>query len=504
MRMLMPSHAKNVKPYKEAIPLFQRYQIEAQLDAMFTPTVTLKSGGYIVINQTEALVSIDVNSGRATREHSIEDTAYKTNLEAAEEIARQLRLRDLAGLIVIDFIDMEDPRNDRNVEKRLRDSIKNDRARVQIGKISQFGLLEMSRQRLRAGVVAGSTVPCPHCGGQGIVRSVESTTLRVLRGLEEEAQRQRAAILSVRVPTEVAIYALNQKRREIAHIESEYGLAIQFDVKDGMFTGTFEVERIGQRAPDERPKVSPVPEDIRPDTETVSAEALEPAEPEPVDEDVPHTPVPEAASPAGGKRKRRRRRGRDRASPHTGQDAPPSRMLAAEAPKDVQQNGLDLPSSDSPGPAPSGELNANGDGTGRKRRRRRRGRRGSRDNGPATSPNVPTSQPIDAPLSDSRTPDTSLAEREGAVTSAIPVIAAQTIVPNSPSEPVWSLSSDGDRPAAGNARRDEPIETAPASSPRHETANSHVETAEPSKPAPVQPSGPPRKGWWQRPFRPRE
>ncbi|HEX5432231.1 MAG TPA: Rne/Rng family ribonuclease, partial [Bryobacteraceae bacterium] len=171
MRMLMPSHAKNVKQYKEAVPLFQRQHIEAQLDSMFQPTVTLKSGGYIVINQTEALVSIDVNSGRATREHSIEETATKTNLEAADEIGRQLRLRDLAGLIVIDFIDMEDSRNDRSVEKRLRDAVKNDRARIQIGKVSQFGLLEMSRQRLRAGVIAGSTVPCPHCGGQGIVRS---------------------------------------------------------------------------------------------------------------------------------------------------------------------------------------------------------------------------------------------------------------------------------------------------------------------------------------------
>src|SRR6202012_1496514 len=191
MRMLMPSHAKNVKPYKEPQPLFQGQHIEAQLDAMFQPTVTLKSGGYIVIDQTEALVAIDVNSGRATREHSIEETAHKTNLEAADEVGRQLRLRDLAGLIVIDFIDMEDSRNDRHVEKRLRDAVKNDRARVQIGKISQFGLMEMSRQRLRAGVVAGSTITCPHCGGQGIVRSVESTALRVLRGIEEEGQKGR-------------------------------------------------------------------------------------------------------------------------------------------------------------------------------------------------------------------------------------------------------------------------------------------------------------------------
>ena len=175
MRMLMPTHAKFVHQYKDSVPLFQRMHIEAQLDSMFSPTVTLKSGGYIVINQTEALVSIDVNSGRATREHSIEETARKTNLEAASEVGRQLRLRDLAGLIVIDFIDMEEGRNDREVEKRLRDAVKNDRARVQIGKISQFGLMEMSRQRLRAGVIAGSTVACPHCQGTGLLRSIESS-----------------------------------------------------------------------------------------------------------------------------------------------------------------------------------------------------------------------------------------------------------------------------------------------------------------------------------------
>src|SRR5438067_3539454 len=204
MRMLMPSHAKYVHQYKDTVPLFQRMHIESQLDSMFSPTVTLKSGGYIVINQTEALVSIDVNSGRATREHSIEETARKTNLEAASEIGRQLRLRDLAGLIVIDFIDMEESRNDREVERPLRDAVKNERARVQIGKISQFGLMEMSRQRLRAVVVASSTIPCPHCGGQGIVRSVESTALRVLRALDEEGQKQRAQAVVVQVADDVA------------------------------------------------------------------------------------------------------------------------------------------------------------------------------------------------------------------------------------------------------------------------------------------------------------
>jgi len=214
----------------------------------------LRSGGYIVINQTEALVSIDVNSGRATREHSIEETARKTNLEAAEEIGRQLRLRDLAGLIVIDFIDMEEGRNDRDVEKRLRDAVKNDRARIQIGKISQFGLLEMSRQRLRAGVIAGSTVLCPTCGGQGIVRSVESSALRVLRGIEEEAQKQRAESLTVRVSADVAMYTLNQKRRELARLESEYSITVNFEPKDGLMAGAFEIDRVGHRNPEDFPR----------------------------------------------------------------------------------------------------------------------------------------------------------------------------------------------------------------------------------------------------------
>src|SRR5471032_1036534 len=258
MRMLMPTHAKHVHQYKDSVPLFQRMHIEQQLDAMFSATVTLKSGGYIVINQTEALVSIDVNSGRATREHSIEETARKTNLEAADEVGRQLRLRDLAGLIVIDFIDMEEGRNDREVEKRLREAVKNDLARVQIGKISQFGLMEMSRQRLRAGVLAGSTVTCPHCGGAGIVRSVESTTLRLLRALEEEGEKSRASAVMVKVASDIALYALNQKRRELARIEVEYGMEISFEPKEGLQAGNFELERMRSKEPGAQPRSNSV------------------------------------------------------------------------------------------------------------------------------------------------------------------------------------------------------------------------------------------------------
>ncbi len=215
MRMLMPSHAKNVQPYRDPQPIFAKSGVEAQLDAMFSNQVTLKSGGYLVINQTEALVAIDVNSGRSTREHNIEDTALRTNLEAADEIARQLRLRDLAGLIVVDFIDMEENRNNRAVERRLKDALKNDRARIQIGRISHFGLLEMSRQRIRTGVLEGSTAPCPHCAGAGMVRSTASIALHVLRVLEDALIKSSAHNITVRTRAEVALYILNQKRANL-------------------------------------------------------------------------------------------------------------------------------------------------------------------------------------------------------------------------------------------------------------------------------------------------
>lgn len=232
MKMLMPSHAKNVKLDKETKPLFSRYGIEAQLDAMFMPQVQLRSGGYLVINQTEALVSIDVNSGRSTREHNIEDTALKTNLEAADEVARQLRLRDLAGLIVVDFIDMSDRRHNRTVEKRLKDALKNDRARIQVGSISNFGLLEMSRQRIRAGVVEGSMVPCPHCSGTGLVRSLSSATLAMLRALEDWIQQHRNHQPIVRTRSDIVLYLLNQKREHLTEIEQRYNLAVRMEIAD--------------------------------------------------------------------------------------------------------------------------------------------------------------------------------------------------------------------------------------------------------------------------------
>ena len=226
MRMLMPSHAKNVKPYRDTLPIFTRYGIESQLDAMFTPVMQLRSGGYIVLNQTEALVAIDVNSGRATREHHIEDTALKTNLEAAEEIARQLRLRDLAGLIVIDFIDMDEKRNNRAVERRLKECLRHDRARIQVGHISHFGLLEMSRQRIRSSVLESSTEKCPHCGGTGHVRSVSSVALQLLRALEEMLLKGATHNLAVRTRSEIALYLLNHKRAHLRALEERFRIII--------------------------------------------------------------------------------------------------------------------------------------------------------------------------------------------------------------------------------------------------------------------------------------
>ncbi|WP_142779100.1 ribonuclease E/G [Agrobacterium sp. T29] len=243
MKMLMPSHAKVVQPYRDIHPIFSRSGIEAQLDRMLQPQVTLKSGGYLIINQTEALVSIDVNSGRSTREHSIEETALTTNLEAAEEVARQLRLRDLAGLVVIDFIDMEEKRNNRAVEKKLKDCLKNDRARIQVGRISHFGLLEMSRQRIRASVLESTTQVCQHCGGTGHVRSESSIALHVLRGIEEYLLRNTTHNITVRCTPETALYLLNHKRGTIVDYEGRFGVSIIIAADSGVGAQHFAIDR---------------------------------------------------------------------------------------------------------------------------------------------------------------------------------------------------------------------------------------------------------------------
>ena len=410
MRMLTPSHAKRVQQYKDpTMPLFTRYQIESQLDAIHNPVVQLKSGGYIVIDQTEALVAIDVNSGRATRERNIEETAAKTNLEAADEIARQLRLRDLAGLVVIDFIDMDESRHNAQVERRLKDAMRHDRARIQLGRISPFGLLELSRQRLRPSLFEASTEVCRLCRGTGHVRSTESTALHVLRSIDEEGARQKSAAITVSVPSSVALFILNHKRQSLAELEIRQGFRIYLGADDGLVPPDFRIERLKALAPGDAPP-APV---VQPTAPAVEAEAdiVEEAETE-EDKTTEATPLEAAIEaragdndrgPGGGergdgergRRRRRRRRGRDRhgsEGPRDGfregnreQNRDPNREQDrnnAPAPATFEATGEiaggtgdHVEAVAGPGQE-SGQLAA--DGGEQNRRRRRRGRRGGR------------------------------------------------------------------------------------------------------------------------------
>jgi ribonuclease E len=310
MRQLVPHQAEKVELYKEPIPLFHRYQVESQFDAMHSPVVQLRSGGYIVINPTEALVAIDVNSGRSTKERNIEETALRTNIEAAEEIARQVRLRDLAGLIVIDFIDMEENRHQRQVEHKVKDAMRNDRARIQIGRISAFGLLEMSRQRLRPSLLEHSTEVCPHCAGTGRVRSIESAALHALRAIEEEGVRHRASEIAVSVPPNVALYLLNTKRRTLSEIEQRYGFTVLVESDEEMHAADVEIERVRSRREEHRPtqELARASYDhAGAETPGEEAEAAVEAGPE-VDRLGGQRPLEEDDGEGRGRRRRRRRR----------------------------------------------------------------------------------------------------------------------------------------------------------------------------------------------------
>ncbi|WP_152613687.1 Rne/Rng family ribonuclease, partial [Inquilinus limosus] len=293
MRMLMPSHAKKVQPYQdENVPLFHRFNVEGQIDAMHSPVVQLRSGGYIVINPTEALVSIDVNSGRSTRERNIEETAYKTNLEAADEVARQLRLRDLAGLIVIDFIDMEDDRHNKAVEHRLKEAMRQDRARIQIGRISAFGLLELSRQRLRPSLMETHFETCAHCGGLGMTRTTGSAALSVLRAIEEEGIRKRASEITVHVATAMALYLLNQKRDALADIERRYGVRVMVEADDSLIPPAHRIERTRARGAELPAPAAPVDNTARIMAETDAALEAEAEEVEDEAEEVAEAQEP--------------------------------------------------------------------------------------------------------------------------------------------------------------------------------------------------------------------
>ena len=375
MKMLMPSHAKVVQPYRDIHPIFSRSGIEAQLDRMLQPQVTLKSGGYLIMNQTEALVSIDVNSGRSTREHSIEDTALQTNLEAAEEIARQLRLRDLAGLIVIDFIDMEEKRNNRAVEKKLKECLKNDRARIQVGRISHFGLLEMSRQRIRASVLESTTQVCSHCGGTGHVRSQSSVALHVLRGIEEYLLKNTTHNIAVRTTPDIALYLLNHKRQTIVDYEVRFGVAIIIDADGSVGSQHFAIDR-GE--PVENPvkieslfNFAAIPDDDDDIVVEVDEEEEEELEAKPA---AAERPAQRAEGDGDGRKRkrRRRRRGRNGSGEPVAADSNSAEAEEGDTGSDDEDEGDESV-------ATTSETRDEGDET-QRRKRRRRGKRGGRRN----------------------------------------------------------------------------------------------------------------------------
>ncbi|RWC60439.1 ribonuclease E/G [Mesorhizobium sp.] len=548
MRMLMPSHAKVVQPFRDTTPIFVRNGIEAQLDRMLQPQVTLKSGGYIIINQTEALVAIDVNSGRSTKEHSIEDTALHTNLEAAEEVARQLRLRDLAGLIVIDFIDMEENRNNRSVEKRLKDHLKNDRARIQVGRISHFGLMEMSRQRIRASVLESTMKPCPHCGGTGHVRSDSSVALMVVRAIEEFLLKDSRSHITVRTPAATALYVLNHKRGTLVELESRFGLTITIEADDSVGSQHYAIFR-GALAekPEGFVELRSLPAYVEPEEADDEIAVIEEEDEAPVLAEQPRQQQPQhQPRPAGGgeegegrdrkRRKRRRRRGgKDRDREH---GAPADGATVSASADEVSDSAASDAEADENVPVGVAEASetveasdegqgTSDEGPGKKRRRGKRGgKRNRREDGEG-----------EAEASAGETADVS----EGEV-SATEVIASEPVVAAPAEEPVALAPANDDAPstekpkkprrvakpkkAAAEVVADEPATEAEAPVETPATASDEaaaaVEAAPKARPsrrkpaaanAPVEPvvsstvaeepaakteDKPKRAGWWQR------
>ncbi|CDO60915.1 Cytoplasmic axial filament protein CafA and Ribonuclease G [Candidatus Phaeomarinobacter ectocarpi] len=494
MRMLMPSHAKNVKRYKDSEPLLQRHGVQSELDALLEPTVTLKSGGYIVINPTEALVSIDVNSGKSTKEHNIEATAVSTNLEAAEEIARQLRLRDMAGLVVIDFIDMDEPRNNRAVERKLKDSLKQDRARIQVGRISSFGLLEMSRQRMRSGVLEGSTDTCPHCQGTGMIRSTESAALQVLRAVEAEALKGRAKALDVNVPMDIAVFILNQKRTTLLDIERRGRVSVYMVADASLISPDYSIKRTDDRTPDVSMDTDALSmESAFDDEEDAALDAKAEAAARSEEEaDASANTENSSGEDADGdgedkpKRRRRRRRGRKSesgsAENNAAEDGDTSEAAATEA------SG----SEDGDGETP--EL----DEDGKPRKRRRRGRRGGRrhrrtadadDEGNSEGTNGDVETTAKASDSDVDTNNsTSDGDEEAPVLVAYSTSASEPMVVDqsqTPAESTTSPASETDNEA------EQAVADTAAASAASTKASVEVETSE-------TPAEPTKRGWWQR------
>ena len=534
MKMLMPANVSAVKQYRDGQPLFSRMGVESQLDAMFSPTVQLRSGGYIVINQTEALVSIDVNSGRSTREHHIEDTALKTNLEASEEVARQLRLRDLAGLIVIDFIDMDEKRNNRAVERKLSDCLRQDRARIQVGRISHFGLLEMSRQRIRASVLESSTDPCPHCGGTGHVRSVSSVALQLLRGLEEILMKGATHNLVVRTRTDVALYVLNHKRGHLRDLENGFKVTLSV-IADTSVSGpqAYLIDRGEQVHTLEAAKAllaaqaaaspPPVAEEAY-DDEEFDPELESEVETEETEGLAEEQAAGDAAPEQDGQRRKRRRRRRGRGAPRDGElreDGAPALpeaavVAAGEADEDAESEQDGDEGEDQAGQA-RGEQQGAGD------RRRRRGRRGGRrrrgageeglagsigDELAANAPPEATSAVADFDGSgDEAAPSIAQSEDINAVEPQItqpePRAEFQADAPAQPQPAVAEEEPADDKAARRRSTVREKVSflSSSQSEPAAPVASAPEPVAAPvPQPAPETSAAPRRAGWWSRRF----
>jgi ribonuclease E len=503
MKLLMPSHVRRVQQYSDPTPIFQRYGVEDQLTAMYQPIVQLKSGGYLVINPTEALVSIDINSGRSTREHNIEQTAFATNLEAAAEIARQLRLRDMAGLVVIDFIDMEQSSHVRKVEKAMKEALKNDRARIQVGRISTFGLMEMSRQRLRTGVLEASTKACPHCEGTGLMRTASSAGLSALRIIEDEAARGRGERIMLRAGGEAAIYVLNKKRGELAEIEDRYGVTVEIAIEEAFEGARMTVESSGARPqPRERLPVAPViveeEDDYLPEEDLEAEEAEERAERDDEGEG--------EGEGEGGRRRRRRRRRGGRGRRRDGEMGEES---AAESADELPEVADQSPEAEELGAEEAGE---------KPKRRSRRGGRNRRGKGEASADEAGEIAPDEAPMADlpiaeeappaepepepeaeaegkpkarRRPRARKKAEEAGDVESAPAVEAVEVPVPVEAA--VEAEPAAEEKPKRKSRAKkmpdDAPVESKPAS-----------KAAVMPEPSNEDAPGEPRRGWWQRTF----
>jgi ribonuclease E len=531
MKLLMPSHVKKVVQYVDPVPLFQRYGAEDELSAMYQPVVQLKSGGYIVINPTEALVSIDINSGRSTREHNIEQTAYATNIEAANEIARQLRLRDMAGLVVIDFIDMESNGHIRKVEKAMKDALKNDRARIQVGRISSFGLLEMSRQRLRTGVLEASTRPCAHCEGTGLMRTAASSGLSALRMLEEEAARGRGSRIVLRAGREAAIYLLNKKRDEIVEVEHRYGVLIEVLIDESLEGARMNVESHGP-PPVERPRAVAIAPPIDEEDDEIldeDEEEIEEEEAEAGDDEAAEAPRGARApreergerEERGGEegRKRRRRRGR-RGGRRRDRDGEPGEEGAEQArPTDEEQPLADgepaLTETAAAAPAVADE-----EGEAPKRGRRRpRARKADAAPAPvaasetvapeaAAEPAAVEAAPVEdaAPVKPKRGGRRKKADVEAeAAAEAAPQAEPEAVAEEVPTPPA---ANDVEPAPKGRRRKAAPKVTAEAEPAAVKASPEAAPAAKTPMPADAEgegdseteADGSPRRGWWQRTF----